>query len=183
MHRTEWRPWSAFRNATAKRATVSKDVEAFGPAGPATPPARTNTRRGAATRPHMADEVIGGSSSRPPRRCRCRAAGRRRLGPTAAASTMHRTEWRPWSAFRNATAKRATVSQDVEAFGPAVPRTPPAWKIERRGPEAELHLTGDWIAGETGVRDAAAVDEVLVETGDAARLHLDRKSTRLNSSP
>src|SRR3546814_7739151 len=84
---------------------------------------------------------------------------------------MHRTEWRPWSAFRNATAKRATVSQDVEAFGPAVPRTPPAWKIERRGPEAELHLTGDWIAGETGVRDAAAVDEGLAENGDGARLH------------
>src|SRR3546814_17661065 len=88
---------------------------------------------------------------------------------------MHRTEWRPWSAFRNATAKRATVSQDVEAFGPAVPRTPPAWKIERRGPEAELHLTGDWIAGETGVRDAAAVDEVLAETGDAARLPFDTR--------
>src|SRR3546814_20749298 len=89
---------------------------------------------------------------------------------------MHRTEWRPWSAFRNATAKRATVSQDVEAFGPAVPRTPPAWKIERRGPEAELHLTGDWTAGESGVRDAAAVDAELAETGGAARLAFDTRA-------
>jgi phospholipid/cholesterol/gamma-HCH transport system permease protein len=49
----------------------------------------------------------------------------------------------------------------------------PAWRIERRGPDVELRLTGDWIARETGLRDDARVRRVLAEAGGVARLDLD----------
>lgn len=46
----------------------------------------------------------------------------------------------------------------------------PAWRIERRGAAAELHLSGDWIARETGLRDRAAIERILAEAGPAGRL-------------
>lgn len=55
----------------------------------------------------------------------------------------------------------------------AAPPLPAAWRLERRGPEAELRLSGDWIARETGLRDAAAVRQVLAEADGAARLRFD----------
>lgn len=55
----------------------------------------------------------------------------------------------------------------------AAPSLPAAWRLERRGPEAELRLTGDWIARETGLRDAAEVRQVLAEADGAARLRFD----------
>src|SRR6185503_17216987 len=56
----------------------------------------------------------------------------------------------------------------------ARPAVPPAWRLERRGLEdAELRLSGDWIARETGLRDAAAVRQVLTMAGGAARLRLE----------
>ena len=56
----------------------------------------------------------------------------------------------------------------------ARPVVPPAWRLERRGLEdAELRLSGDWIARETGLRDAAAVRQVLAMAGGAARLRLE----------
>lgn len=55
----------------------------------------------------------------------------------------------------------------------AAPSLPAAWRLERRGPEAELRLTGDWIARETGLRDAAEVRRLLAEADGAARLRFD----------
>src|SRR5688500_13942825 len=40
---------------------------------------------------------------------------------------------------------------------------PPEWRLERHGMAAQLHLTGDWIARETGIRSAAEVCRVLNE--------------------
>jgi len=51
---------------------------------------------------------------------------------------------------------------------------PPGWRLRRRDPEdAELWLTGDWVARETGLRDAAAVRQVLAAAGGAARLRFE----------
>ncbi|GAA0604125.1 ABC transporter permease [Craurococcus roseus] len=51
---------------------------------------------------------------------------------------------------------------------------PPGWRLERRGLEdAVLCLTGDWIARETGLRDAAAVRQVLAAAGGAMRLRFE----------
>jgi phospholipid/cholesterol/gamma-HCH transport system permease protein len=47
---------------------------------------------------------------------------------------------------------------------------PPSWRLERRGSEAVLQLSGDWIARETGLRDAAMLRRVLTETDGAVRL-------------
>ena len=48
---------------------------------------------------------------------------------------------------------------------------PPGWRLERRGLEdAELWLTGDWVARETGVRDATTACQVLATAGGAVRL-------------
>jgi phospholipid/cholesterol/gamma-HCH transport system permease protein len=44
---------------------------------------------------------------------------------------------------------------------------PPEWHLSREGSRVELRLTGDWIAGETGVRGAADVRRIVDETGDA----------------
>jgi phospholipid/cholesterol/gamma-HCH transport system permease protein len=51
-----------------------------------------------------------------------------------------------------------------------VPPTPPSWHLERRGSEAVLQISGDWIARETGLRDAAMLRRVLTETDGAVRL-------------
>jgi phospholipid/cholesterol/gamma-HCH transport system permease protein len=51
---------------------------------------------------------------------------------------------------------------------------PPGWRLERKGPAAELRLTGDWIACETGVRSAAEVSRILEEAG-ATTLRLDAR--------
>lgn len=51
---------------------------------------------------------------------------------------------------------------------------PPAgWRLEHRGGDAELRLTGDWIAQDGGLRGAAAVRRVLAEASGAARLRFD----------
>jgi phospholipid/cholesterol/gamma-HCH transport system permease protein len=39
--------------------------------------------------------------------------------------------------------------------------SPPAWRLERRGEVAELQLTGDWIACDSGVRSLAEVRRIL----------------------
>jgi len=39
----------------------------------------------------------------------------------------------------------------------------PGWQVIRDGADAELHLTGDWIARDTGLRDAAAVHRLLAD--------------------
>jgi phospholipid/cholesterol/gamma-HCH transport system permease protein len=60
--------------------------------------------------------------------------------------------------------------QDLMPATRAAAQTPPAWRIERDGATAELQLSGDWIARETGLRDAAAIEGILAEAGSAARL-------------
>jgi phospholipid/cholesterol/gamma-HCH transport system permease protein len=55
----------------------------------------------------------------------------------------------------------------------AGPDSAPGWSVERRGPDAELRLTGEWVARETGVPDAAVAHEVLAEARGAARLGFD----------
>ena len=42
----------------------------------------------------------------------------------------------------------------------------PEWRLRRHGREAELELTGDWIACETGVRSPAEVRRIIDDTGD-----------------
>jgi phospholipid/cholesterol/gamma-HCH transport system permease protein len=49
----------------------------------------------------------------------------------------------------------------------------PEWRVDRHGSEAELRLGGDWIAHETGLRNAADLREVLAGAGDVARLRLE----------
>jgi len=51
----------------------------------------------------------------------------------------------------------------------------PGWSLERRGADADLRLTGDWIARETGVRDIAVIRRILEETSGAERLHIDSR--------
>jgi phospholipid/cholesterol/gamma-HCH transport system permease protein len=61
----------------------------------------------------------------------------------------------------------------MEDFIPAKPadaQAAPAWRIERRGAAAELYLSGNWIARETGLRDRAAIERILAEAGPARRL-------------
>jgi len=43
---------------------------------------------------------------------------------------------------------------------------PPEWRLRQHGREAELELTSDWIACETGVRSTAEVRRILDDTGD-----------------
>ena len=43
---------------------------------------------------------------------------------------------------------------------------PPEWRLERHEMAAQLHLTGDWIARETGIRSAAEVRRILDEAGE-----------------
>ena len=43
---------------------------------------------------------------------------------------------------------------------------PPEWRLSREGSRVEPRLTGDWIAGETGVRGVADVRRIVDETGD-----------------
>lgn len=58
----------------------------------------------------------------------------------------------------------------------SAPAAGPAWTVGRRDAgDAELRLSGSWIARETGVRGAADVDEVLAKTGNATRLHFDTR--------
>lgn len=70
---------------------------------------------------------------------------------------------------------RAEVEVPVQASASAT--APPAWPdwcVERHGTEeASLRLAGDWIARETGLRDAATVRRVLSEAGGAARLRFE----------
>ena len=41
----------------------------------------------------------------------------------------------------------------------------PGWRLERHGEGAELRLTGDWIARDSGVRGSADVRRILDEAG------------------
>jgi phospholipid/cholesterol/gamma-HCH transport system permease protein len=54
-----------------------------------------------------------------------------------------------------------------------VPPTPPSWHLERRGSEAVLQISGDWIARETGLRDVAMLHQGLTETDGAFRLRFE----------
>jgi phospholipid/cholesterol/gamma-HCH transport system permease protein len=54
-------------------------------------------------------------------------------------------------------------------------RAHPTWRIERHGAKAELQLAGDWIARETGVRNAATLRQVLAEIEGATRLSFDTR--------
>jgi phospholipid/cholesterol/gamma-HCH transport system permease protein len=60
--------------------------------------------------------------------------------------------------------------QDFIPAKRASAQTVPAWRIERRGAAAELHLSGDWIARETGLRDRAAIERILAEAAPAGCL-------------
>jgi phospholipid/cholesterol/gamma-HCH transport system permease protein len=42
----------------------------------------------------------------------------------------------------------------------------PEWRLHHHGREADLELTGDWVACETGVRSSAEVRRIIDETGD-----------------
>jgi len=48
----------------------------------------------------------------------------------------------------------------------------PEWRLERHGGDAVLKLSGDWIARETGVRDASAAHKVFSDAGPAARVRI-----------
>ncbi|HTP85028.1 MAG TPA: ABC transporter permease [Alphaproteobacteria bacterium] len=48
----------------------------------------------------------------------------------------------------------------------------PRWRLEHHGGEAVLELSGDWIARETGVRDAAMVRQLLADAAGAAHLRI-----------
>jgi len=55
-----------------------------------------------------------------------------------------------------------------------LPRTrAPECRLERRGSDAVLHLAGDWIARDTGVRDARTAKQLVVDANGAARLRID----------
>ena len=60
-------------------------------------------------------------------------------------------------------------------MGAASPK-PPRWNLIRHDPDAELRLTGDWIAGETGVRGYADV-QALLAAADGMSLRVN--ATRL----
>ena len=49
----------------------------------------------------------------------------------------------------------------------------PHWTIQRRATGVILVLTGDWIALETGIRDAASVQSLLSEAGPFTRLEFE----------
>ncbi|HYX46174.1 MAG TPA: ABC transporter permease [Sphingomicrobium sp.] len=49
---------------------------------------------------------------------------------------------------------------------------PPGWRLERQGEAAELQLTGDWIACDSGVRSSAEVRRILAEA-DGATLRVE----------
>jgi phospholipid/cholesterol/gamma-HCH transport system permease protein len=73
-----------------------------------------------------------------------------------------------WSIGSLERAASWTRKHDMTAANPE----PPRWDLIRHGPDAELRLTGDWIACETGVRGITDVQAVL----DAA----DGMSLRVN---
>ena len=52
---------------------------------------------------------------------------------------------------------------------------PPGWSLERRGSDAGLRLTGDWIALETGVRHVAVIRGILKEAVGAESLQIDSR--------
>lgn len=52
---------------------------------------------------------------------------------------------------------------------------PPGWRLERHGLAADLRLTGDWIACETGIRSAAEVRHIL-DQADGTTLRVDVSS-------
>ena len=58
----------------------------------------------------------------------------------------------------------------------------PGWRLEQHGPTVELQLTGDWIAGETGIRGIAEVARI-VDEADGKTLRLDASNlTRWDSA-
>lgn len=52
-------------------------------------------------------------------------------------------------------------------------RRAPGWRLVVSGPVAELHLVGDWLAQETGLRPAGSERRVLDEAGAATRVRID----------
>ncbi len=53
--------------------------------------------------------------------------------------------------------------------------SPPGWSLEPRGADADLRLTGNWIARETGVRGVTVIRRILEEARGAERLHIDSR--------
>jgi len=49
----------------------------------------------------------------------------------------------------------------------------PEWRLERRGPDAVLQLTGDWIARETGIRESGIALQLVANAVDAAQLRIE----------
>ncbi|MBV9247714.1 MAG: ABC transporter permease [Acetobacteraceae bacterium] len=54
-----------------------------------------------------------------------------------------------------------------------IPHVPPDWRAEHRGPEIKLHLIGDWIGRETGLRDSSAIRRVLPDANKARWLRFE----------
>ena len=50
---------------------------------------------------------------------------------------------------------------------------PPEWRLKQSESGAELELQGDWIAQETGVRNADEIRRILTGAGPVARLQFD----------
>jgi phospholipid/cholesterol/gamma-HCH transport system permease protein len=66
---------------------------------------------------------------------------------------------RPFIAIRS-------IALDVDA-------TLPGWQLERLGAVVRLHLSGRWIAQETGLRDPAQISSLLAEAKPLERLQID----------
>ncbi len=58
------------------------------------------------------------------------------------------------------------LSSDADA-------TPPGWQLVRHGADARLHLSGRWIARQTGLRDPAMISGLFAESGQLKRLQID----------
>ncbi|HUB47975.1 MAG TPA: ABC transporter permease [Acetobacteraceae bacterium] len=49
----------------------------------------------------------------------------------------------------------------------------PDWRLERFGADARLHLSGHWIARQTGLRDPATISALVAEPKPLKRIHID----------
>ena len=49
----------------------------------------------------------------------------------------------------------------------------PAWQIGHEGDDALLQLSGDWLAGQAGMRPEAELRQIVAAFGDSPRLRFD----------
>ena len=61
---------------------------------------------------------------------------------------------------------RPSPDRRASVMTPASPRRP-EWRLERHGATVELRLAGDWVASETGVRNAVEVRRIFEEADEA----------------